>query len=449
MAAGILMWPKSQKPNQRFHLKSTLFWGGFFAQQLFPLCPPLFCLFVLGDGGFWLCSVNRTYGTSQQLLASAVSPDSPQDKGEENEAPEERNFIPFTLPGAERAGGRSHCRCPRVPQLRRSSGLFTDRSQMQGVCSDLSISSALGRSLRRCSLKRCHLHGLGIWPKWPMAAPGLILLICADSPDSFDNEEDYDDVSMSEVGEQMLQRHPAHAQNTDATSPEGTGVYVLAGKPASLSPPRTADPLPDSNHGKGHRAKSIMTLYVLMGICFAMWAVLLSVAVVKLLQALADARTEREEIQSNMNKSYKELWDIAESICSALPEPLRCHAGWKKFEKACYFFSNMTGDWTWAKQFCVDQKSHLVSVNTDEEQAFLKEHSESDKTYWLGLSDAMEEGRWQWVDQSTYSTSFWYIEGPDSKREEEDCASMRPSGMWDDSNCSQPNYWICEKKWIC
>uniref|UniRef100_A0A452H8V9 C-type lectin domain-containing protein n=1 Tax=Gopherus agassizii TaxID=38772 RepID=A0A452H8V9_9SAUR len=59
---------------------------------------------------------------------------------------------------------------------------------------------------------------------------------------------------------------------------------------------------------------------------------------------------------------------LTASICNALPEPIKCAAGWKKFEKACYFFSNMTKDWMGAKQFCTDQNSYLVIVNNDYEQ---------------------------------------------------------------------------------
>ncbi|CAM4606430.1 C-type lectin domain family 17, member A-like isoform X1 [Lepidochelys kempii] len=293
------------------------------------------------------------------------------------------------------------------------------------------------------------------------------------SPDSFSNEEDYDDVSLSEMGHQMQKRLPAYKDNTDVASQrskEGTGFYVLAGKPASSSLPRTADPIPGSNQGIGYRPKSIVTLYVLMGICFAMWAVLLSIAVVKYLevseelkvlnynhserlmnvvQDLADGRIERKRIQSDMNKSFKELWDLAASLCSVLPESIKCAAGWKKFGKACYYFSNTTTDWMGAKQFCTDQNSYLVIVNNDNEQAFLKDCNKQKRTYWLGLSDAVEEGTWQWVDNSPYSVSFWNFGEPDIKGEEEDCVSMRSTGTWSDSECSRPNYWICEKTWIC
>ncbi|XP_034647858.1 CD209 antigen-like protein D isoform X2 [Trachemys scripta elegans] len=272
------------------------------------------------------------------------------------------------------------------------------------------------------------------------------------SPDSFSNEEDYDDVSLSETGDHMQRRLPAYQDNTDVASQrskESKGVYVLAGKPASSSLPRTADPIPDANQGIGYRPKSIVTLYLLMGICFAMWAVLLSLAVVKLVQDLADARIERKKIQTNVNKSYKELLDLTASICNAFPEPIQCAAGWKKFGKTCYYFSNMTTDWMGAKQFCTDQKASLVIVNNDNEQAFLKDCNKQKRTYWLGLSDAEEEGKWQWIDNSPYSVSFWNLGEPDIQGEEEDCVYMSSTGTWGDSKCSQPNYWICEQTWIC
>ncbi|XP_074836320.1 C-type lectin domain family 17, member A-like [Carettochelys insculpta] len=293
----------------------------------------------------------------------------------------------------------------------------------------------------------------------------------SDSPDSFSNE-DYDDVSMSELGDHMQQRLSAHEENADVVSQRnkgGTGVYSLAGKPAFSSLPRTADLIPDSKQGIGYRPKSLVTLYILMGICFAMWAVLLSLAVVKysemseelkvlnynysetlmnVLQDLTDAQKERERIHRDMNKSYKELWDITESICSALPESIKCTAGWEKFQKACYYFSNKTKNWKDAMQFCMDEKSHLVSINDDEEQAFLCAHKKTDRTYWLGLSDAIKEGKWQWVDNTSYSTSFWK-RGEPANKGDQDCATLNPSGTWSAYMCSMDYYWVCEKNWIC
>uniref|UniRef100_A0A8C3FBZ5 Uncharacterized protein n=1 Tax=Chrysemys picta bellii TaxID=8478 RepID=A0A8C3FBZ5_CHRPI len=61
-------------------------------------------------------------------------------------------------------------------------------------------------------------------------------------------------------------------------------------------------------------------------------------------------------------------FSLTASICNAFPEPIQCAAGWKKFGKTCYYFSNTTTDWMGAKQFCTDQKAYLVIVNNDNEQ---------------------------------------------------------------------------------
>ncbi|XP_067416510.1 hepatic lectin-like [Emydura macquarii macquarii] len=292
------------------------------------------------------------------------------------------------------------------------------------------------------------------------------------SPDSFADEEDYDDVVMSEIEDQMQQGLPGYEENADVASQrskEGTGVYVLAGKPAPSSLPQKAVLFPDSNREIGYREKSVVMLYILMGICFAMWAVLLSLAVVKysemseelkvlnynhserlmnVLQDLDAARTERDRIECRMNKSYKEFWDFKASVCSTFPESVKCAANWEKSEKACYYFSNMTKDWRGAKQFCTEQGSHLVIINNDNEQGFLKDRNK-DTIYWLGLSDVEEEGKWQWEDNSQFSTSFWHPGEPSAEVEEEDCVIMWSDGAWRDSNCSLKYHWICEKTWIC
>uniref|UniRef100_A0A663N960 C-type lectin domain-containing protein n=1 Tax=Athene cunicularia TaxID=194338 RepID=A0A663N960_ATHCN len=45
-----------------------------------------------------------------------------------------------------------------------------------------------------------------------------------------------------------------------------------------------------------------------------------------------------------------------------------CSAGWKVFEKSCYFFSTETMSWVDAKEICADQGAHLVIVNSEMEQ---------------------------------------------------------------------------------
>uniref|UniRef100_A0A674JHW7 C-type lectin domain-containing protein n=1 Tax=Terrapene triunguis TaxID=2587831 RepID=A0A674JHW7_9SAUR len=130
---------------------------------------------------------------------------------------------------------------------------------------------------------------------------------------------------------------------------------------------------------------------------------------------------------------------------------MKCPPGWQRFEKSCYFFSTSTKSWPDAKQFCMDQKSGLVIVNTEEEQTFLSNHITEPHVYWLGLSDSAKEGEWRWVDGSPLSVSFrrfWFPGEPNNGVGlEEDCVHLRSDGNWNDAICSLTHYWICEQKY--
>ncbi|XP_006023404.1 C-type lectin domain family 17, member A-like isoform X1 [Alligator sinensis] len=288
----------------------------------------------------------------------------------------------------------------------------------------------------------------------------------SDSPDSFADEEDYDDVSLTETGNHRPQWVPAEANQGSKAVP---GVYVLAGKPAASSPIETADPMPPSAQDRCCKEKSIVVLYILMVVCFAIWAVSLSFALAKYLELseelrmlnlnhseksnavsnLDDIRLEQQRIWKTINNLYNEFKITTGVLCKGLSKPVKCPSNWKMFEENCYYFSNQSKNWKDAKQFCTDNGSDLVVVNTENEQLFLKMHVNRSSTYWLGLSDTVREGNWVWVDGSPIITSFWLVPRNTDNREEEDCASMQPDGKWNDVSCFLNNYWICEKSQIC
>lgn len=54
-------------------------------------------------------------------------------------------------------------------------------------------------------------------------------------------------------------------------------------------------------------------------------------------------------------------------ICQTLPDN-KCLAGWKIFERSCYYFSTETMSWSDAKETCIDQDAHLVIVESELEQ---------------------------------------------------------------------------------
>lgn len=73
--------------------------------------------------------------------------------------------------------------------------------------------------------------------------------------------------------------------------------------------------------------------------------------------------------------------------------------------------------WTQAKSACEKAGGHLATITSAEEQAavldYLREGSGL-SGYWLGGTDAAQEGDWRWVTGETWSYTNWDAEQPDN-----------------------------------
>ncbi|XP_074990247.1 C-type lectin domain family 17, member A-like [Calonectris borealis] len=286
------------------------------------------------------------------------------------------------------------------------------------------------------------------------------------SPDSF--EDDYDDVSLSESDRG---RKPPVADDLQSQkSKGGTGVYILAGKPASPNPSQKGDPEPRGGRERSRRMTSVAVLYLLVALSFVAWVLFFALAVVKQMEIVAELKllklnysehqanvrqglseTQREQtrMRSGMHKYYEELQDITALICRSVLDGRKCSAGWKVFEKSCYSFSTETMSWSDAKEICADQGAHLVVINSDQEQNFLRDNINNSSTYWLGVTDELEEGSWVWTNGDRMSLSYWNTWKENKDKDQKDCGIIGPDGIWNDDRCSHSNHWICEKSWNC
>ncbi|KAM6394787.1 hepatic lectin-like [Rhynochetos jubatus] len=287
------------------------------------------------------------------------------------------------------------------------------------------------------------------------------------SLDSF--EDDYDDVSLSESD----RGHKPPAADEDLQSQKskgGTGVYILAGKPASPNPSQKGDPEQRGGRGQNRRVTSVAILYVLVALSFVLWALLFALAMVKQMeimeelkvlrsnflqneanarQELTETRREQTRMRSAMHKYYRELQDFAALICTSVLDTRKCSAGWKIFEQSCYSFSEETMSWSDAQEICIDQGAHLVVINSELEQKFLMDTINSSSTYWLGVTDQQEEGTWVWTNGEHSSISYWNTWKENKDKDQKDCGSIGPNGIWIDDRCSRSHHWICEKSWNC
>ncbi|XP_035765198.1 hepatic lectin-like [Neolamprologus brichardi] len=174
----------------------------------------------------------------------------------------------------------------------------------------------------------------------------------------------------------------------------------------------------------------------------------------------AALRKTLTEVKSSSNKHL---------TCPEIPKvningPCACDEGWDEHGGKCYYFSTNKSSWTESRDECRAKGGDLVKIDNWCEQIFLKTRLNGkmdnfDDMFWIGLTDAVEEGRWLWLDGSPLNTSlsFWADHEPDNWTHEnpdgEHCVRLgeeegeEPLKTWYDKFCKAPNKSICEK-WV-
>lgn len=112
-----------------------------------------------------------------------------------------------------------------------------------------------------------------------------------------------------------------------------------------------------------------------------------------------------------------------------------------------YYISSTKKTWRESRKDCLERGSDLVIINSKAEQEYLRRLN---KKFWIGLTDAEQEGEWKWVDGTQLQESYWRTGEPNSFEERnEDCGEIKYLGMknnWNDEPCDFNNHWICERK---
>ncbi|XP_067882642.1 C-type lectin domain family 10 member A-like [Heterodontus francisci] len=131
-----------------------------------------------------------------------------------------------------------------------------------------------------------------------------------------------------------------------------------------------------------------------------------------------------------------------------------CSPDWKQNNGHCYYFSEEAKSWESAKIFCESKNSHLVVINTSQQQEFIVENIRGKRLpYWIGLSKDKKTRKWKWVDGTNLSSGSWknnrlyqYSFG--------DCATLQnryssypgvASFSLDDDYCESFHSFICQK----
>ncbi|XP_041125397.1 asialoglycoprotein receptor 1-like [Polyodon spathula] len=185
------------------------------------------------------------------------------------------------------------------------------------------------------------------------------------------------------------------------------------------------------------------------------------------------------ELQSNNSRLQKENSELKKnntelSVKSSIlnkycplkegssKERVCCPEKWVQFNGKCYYFSTDTMDWNSSQASCVSMGADLVIIESEAEQRFLLDKAKSQtgqNSYWMGLTDAVTEGVWLWVDGAPLNdkAKYWHSKEPDDWKKEdlsgEDCARLvyeihwaNSLYTWFDASCTwQQNRRICER----
>ena len=129
-----------------------------------------------------------------------------------------------------------------------------------------------------------------------------------------------------------------------------------------------------------------------------------------------------------------------------LPHIDICDPGWSYFNSSCYAVSKKCANWTEALANCRQENASLVSVNSNEENAFIQRLHNGAKS-WLGLNDISREGTFTWAGSRAGNFTVWAKNQPNNVGDE-DCAHTLGIGhnyKWNDVKCSDCYQYTCKK----
>lgn len=132
------------------------------------------------------------------------------------------------------------------------------------------------------------------------------------------------------------------------------------------------------------------------------------------------------------------------------PKP-GCPREFRKFGDSCYYLSHGSQrlNFDEAKQFCANLSAHMLVINNNEEQQFVRNAITGKGYFWLGLSDREEEDVWKWVDGTIPVFMNWKPGQPDNWKhgheDGEDCAGLIHNANWNDFYCTDRIGFICER----
>ncbi|XP_060564881.1 SCO-spondin-like isoform X2 [Ruditapes philippinarum] len=142
------------------------------------------------------------------------------------------------------------------------------------------------------------------------------------------------------------------------------------------------------------------------------------------------------------------------SQCNLLDCPVCPSSSWVYKRPSCYLFIRQKMTFDAAQKTCHGRNASLVHVQSTVENSFvvsyLKSHNDSDTGWWLGMTDSVTEGNWEWSDlNQKVNFTFWNDKQPDNDGAygAENCAVFLAEFQykWNDIACNRTYNVICKR----
>ena len=111
---------------------------------------------------------------------------------------------------------------------------------------------------------------------------------------------------------------------------------------------------------------------------------------------------------------------------------------------SAYMLITAPVSWTDAEARAASMGGHLVTIDSADEDAFLRSRFGSFGDYWIGLNDAASEGTFVWDDGSPSAYRNWYANQPDNSGNEDYVSGNYGGSGWNDYPASARLNFIVE-----
>ncbi|XP_071797835.1 uncharacterized protein [Asterias amurensis] len=151
----------------------------------------------------------------------------------------------------------------------------------------------------------------------------------------------------------------------------------------------------------------------------------------------------------------------SESVTPRPPQSITavnvCPSNWFARGQFCYHFRIAGQNWIEASLSCQKQNAHLVSILSKDENDYIGQISNdlsvatpTMRRFWIGLTDANQEGEMEWSNGDPISFTSWGPRQPSKhkiRRFRENCVITNNNmvGLWDDISCKKIHPYICKK----